>query len=37
MSCSLYRWTEECDGQPCCGDCDFCDKGYFEDDDEDEE
>lgn len=26
MSCSLYRWTEECEGQPCVGDCDLCRK-----------
>ena len=26
MSCSLYRWTEECDGQECPGDCDLCPK-----------
>lgn len=25
MSCSLYRYTEECDGRPCPGDCDLCD------------
>ena len=25
MSCSLYRYTEECDGQVCVGDCDLCD------------
>lgn len=25
MSCSLYRWTEECDTHLCIGDCDFCD------------
>lgn len=24
MSCSKWRWTEECDTQPCPGDCDFC-------------
>lgn len=24
MSCSKWRWTKECDGQPCPGDCDFC-------------
>lgn len=24
MSCSLWRWTEECEGIPCCGDCDLC-------------
>lgn len=26
MSVSLYRWNESCDGQPCPGDCDVCDK-----------
>lgn len=24
MSCSLWRWTEQCEGRPCCGDCDNC-------------
>lgn len=33
MSCSLWRWTEECDGRPCCGDCDNCD---YEEETEDE-
>lgn len=32
MSCSLWRWTEECDHIPCPGDCDLC-----EENDEDEE
>ena len=26
MSCSLWRWTKDCDGQPCPGDCDVCGK-----------
>lgn len=30
MSCSLYRWTEECEGQPCPGDCDLCNKNSDE-------
>lgn len=25
MSCSLWRWTEACEGKPCVGDCDLCD------------
>lgn len=25
MSCSLWRYTEKCEGQACCGDCDLCD------------
>lgn len=25
MSCDLWRWTEECEGRPCPGDCDLCD------------
>lgn len=25
MSCSKWRWTEECDHRPCVGDCDLCD------------
>lgn len=33
MSCSLYMWTSECEGQPCPGDCDLCDKHEYEDDD----
>ena len=24
MSCSKWRWTKGCDGQPCPGDCDLC-------------
>jgi len=24
MSCSLWRWTEECDTHDCVGDCDLC-------------
>ena len=24
MSCSLWRYSEECEGQPCNGDCDLC-------------
>ena len=26
MSCSLWRWTKDCEGQPCPGDCDVCGK-----------
>ena len=26
MSCSLWRWTKDCDGKPCPGDCDVCGK-----------
>lgn len=25
MSCSLWRYTEQCEGRPCPGDCDCCD------------
>ena len=32
MSVSLWRWSEKCEGKPCCGDCDFCE----EEDDEEE-
>lgn len=28
MSVSLWNWSEECEGKPCCGDCDEC--GYGE-------
>jgi len=31
MSTSLYRWTEDCDGHDCIGDCDFCDKNQDDD------
>ena len=24
MSVSLWRYSESCDGKPCCGDCDEC-------------
>lgn len=35
MSCSLWRWTQECDTHPCVGDCDLC--GYHpEEENEDE-
>jgi len=26
MSCSKYRWTPDCDGDFCPGDCDLCNK-----------
>lgn len=26
MSVSKWKYTEECDGEYCCGDCDLCDK-----------
>ena len=36
MSCSLWRWTEDCSTHACVGDCDLC--GYeTEVDEEDEE
>ena len=25
MSCDLWRYTEQCEGRPCPGDCDCCD------------
>lgn len=31
MSVSLWRYSERCEGKPCCGDCDECGE---EDDDE---
>lgn len=34
MSCSLYRWTEECEGKPCPGDCDICHDVPEEEDDD---
>lgn len=24
MSVSKWAYTEECDGKPCCGECDLC-------------
>ena len=35
MSCSLWRWTPECDGDFCIGDCDYCNKN-MEDENEEE-
>lgn len=26
MSVSLWRWSEDCEGVPCVGDCDLCDR-----------
>ena len=34
MSCSLYRWTEACEGDFCPMDCDLCGKNLEEDGDE---
>ena len=31
MSCDKWKYTENCDGEPCCGDCDLCD---YEDDED---
>ena len=36
MSVSKWRYTEECDGEYCCGDCDFCDKEPEESEEETE-
>ena len=36
MSCSLWRWAEECDNRVCPGDCDLCDYNNEADDDENE-
>lgn len=33
MSVSLWRWTENCEGRFCCGDCDEC--PYNEEDEDD--
>ena len=35
MSVSKWRWTESCDGKPCCGECDLCTEGDEEDDGDD--
>ena len=37
MSVSKWRYTEECDGDYCCGDCDKCDKEPEESEDESDE
>ena len=26
MSVSLWRWSEDCEGVPCVGDCDLCNR-----------
>lgn len=36
MSCSLWRRTENCEGQPCPGDCDLCSYESYEEEDEEE-
>lgn len=28
MSVSLWRWTDSCEYQYCCGNCDKCNKEY---------
>lgn len=35
MSVFRWRYTEECEGRYCCGDCDKCDKEDEEDDETD--
>ena len=37
MSVSLYRWTEECDGVPCPGDCDNCSRNMEEEEEEEDD
>ena len=32
MSVFRWRYTEECEGRFCCGDCDNCDYGENEED-----
>lgn len=34
MSVSLWAYTESCEGKPCPGDCDNCNKPEEEDDDD---
>lgn len=34
MSVSLWKWTEECEGLPCCGNCDICTYEHEEGDDD---
>ena len=34
MSVSMWRWTEECPMDECCGECDLCE---YEPDEEDED
>lgn len=33
MSVSLWRWSEECDGRACPGDCDGCTENAEDSDD----
>ena len=33
MSVSMWAWTEACENEMCCGECDLCSKRYEEDDD----
>lgn len=35
MSCSLWRWSEECDSRPCLGDCDLCEENNEDEDTDD--
>ena len=35
MSCSKWRWTEECDSRPCPGDCDLCEENNEDEDNTD--
>jgi hypothetical protein len=32
MSVSKWAWTEDCEGQPCPGDCDLCERRDCDDD-----
>jgi hypothetical protein len=36
MSVSLWRYTEDCNGNPCPGDCDLCEKNLEESEEDDE-
>ena len=36
MSCSLWRWTEECDSRQCPGDCDLCEENNEDGDNADD-
>lgn len=33
MSVSKWRYTEQCEGRPCPGDCDLCDENNEDEDD----
>lgn len=37
MSCSLYRWSPDCEDDYCPGDCDLCNKNNEDEEEKEEE